>query len=86
MQIDELGEWRRTHFTSEIKPELDGQEVIIFGWVKEIRDLGGIEFIILHDREGTVQITIPKKKVPREVLEKADLLQTQYSIGVKGFL
>ena len=86
MELDELGEWRRTHFTSEIKPELDGQKVTIFGWVKEIRDLGGIEFIILQDREGTVQITIPKKKVSKNILEKTDLLKTQYSIGVKGIV
>ena len=86
MKLDELGSWRRTHFTSEIKPELDGSTVTIFGWVKEIRDLGGIKFIILQDREGTVQITVPKKKVSEGVLEKIDMLQTQYAIGVKGTL
>jgi len=86
MKLDELGSWRRTHFTSEIKPELDGSTVTIFGWVKEIRDLGGIKFIILQDREGTVQITVPKKKVSEGVLEKIDMLQTQYAIGVKGIV
>ena len=86
MKLDELGSWRRTHFTSEIKPELDGSTVTIFGWVKEIRDLGGIKFIILQDREGTVQITVPKKKVSEGVLEKIDMLQTQYTIGVKGIV
>ncbi|RLG99423.1 aspartate--tRNA(Asn) ligase, partial [Candidatus Bathyarchaeota archaeon] len=73
MKLDELGSWRRTHFTSEIKPELDGSTVTVFGWVKEIRDLGGIKFIILQDREGTVQITVPKKKVSEGVLEKIDM-------------
>lgn len=84
MHIDALGEWRRTYYSSEIKPELDGKEIIIFGWVKEIRDLGGIRFLILRDREGSVQITIPRKKVSKELLEKSDALQTQDSIGVKG--
>lgn len=84
MRIDPLGEWRRTHYTSQITPELDGKEVIIFGWVKEIRDLGGIRFLILRDREGSVQVTILRKKVGKELLEKSDALQTQYSIGVKG--
>jgi nondiscriminating aspartyl-tRNA synthetase len=84
MYIDTLGEWRRTHYSSEIRPELDGREIIIFGWVKEIRDLGGIRFLILRDREGNVQITIPRKKVSQELLEKSNALQTQYSIGVKG--
>jgi aspartyl-tRNA synthetase len=84
MLIDPLGEWRRTHYSSEIKPELDGKEIIIFGWVKEIRDLGGIRFLILRDREGDVQVTIPRKKVSKELLEKSNALQTRYSIGVKG--
>lgn len=84
MRIDPLGDWRRTHYSSEIKPELDGKEIIIFGWVKEIRDLGGIRFLILRDREGSVQVTIPRKKVSKELQEKSDALQTQYSIGVKG--
>jgi aspartyl-tRNA synthetase len=38
----------------------------------------------LQDREGTVQITIPRKKVDPQVLEKAEALQRQYSIAVRG--
>jgi aspartyl-tRNA synthetase len=86
MHIDPLGEWRRTHYSSEITPEFDGKEVIVFGWIKEIRDLGGIRFLILRDREGDVQVTIPRKKASKELLEKSDALQTQYSIGVKGVI
>ena len=86
MHIDPLGDWRRTHYTSEVKPELDGKEVILFGWIKEIRDLGGIRFLILRDRKGNVQVTIPRKKASKELLEKSDALQTQYSIGVKGIV
>jgi len=63
---------------------MDGTEVTLFGWVQEIRDLGGIRFIIMQDREGTIQVTIPKKKVAPEVLSKSDALQKRYSLGVKG--
>src|SRR3990172_3298553 len=63
---------------------MDGAEITLFGWVQEIRDLGGIRFIILQDREGTIQITIPKKRVAPEVLSKSDALQKRFSIGVKG--
>jgi aspartyl-tRNA synthetase len=84
MKTDQLGDWRRTHYSSEVTPELDGEEIIVFGWVQDIRDLGGIRFLILQDREGTVQITIPRKKVERQIVEKADSLQRQCSIGVKG--
>src|SRR4030043_1543298 len=84
MNLDSIGDWIRTHYTSNITPEIDGQEVTLFGWVQDIRDLGGIRFIILLDREGTVQLTIPKKRIAPEVLAKTDLLQKRFSVGVKG--
>jgi len=84
MKLDELGDWRRTHYSTDITRELNGKEVVVFGWVLDIRDLGGLRFLILQDKEGTVQITIPRKKVSFQVLEKAEALQRQYSIAVKG--
>jgi nondiscriminating aspartyl-tRNA synthetase len=84
MDLDSIGDWVRSHYTNQVTPELDGQEVTLFGWVQEVRDLGGLRFIILQDREGTVQITIPKKRVSPEVLAKSDLLQKRFSFGIKG--
>jgi aspartyl-tRNA synthetase len=84
MKLDSIDGWRRTHYSVDVKPDLDGQEVTLFGWVQEIRDLGGIRFVILQDREGTIQVTILRKKAPREVVSKSDVLQRRYSIGVKG--
>jgi aspartyl-tRNA synthetase len=63
---------------------MDGEEVTLFGWVQEIRDLGGIRFIILQDREGTIQITVLRKRGASEVLSKLDTLQRRFSIGVRG--
>lgn len=62
MKLDALGDWVRTCYSADVTPSMDGNEVTLFGWVKEIRDLGGIRFIILQDREGTIQITVPRKK------------------------
>jgi nondiscriminating aspartyl-tRNA synthetase len=84
MKVDKMGEWRRTHYSADIGPELDGQEVVVFGWVQEIRDLGGLRFLILQDKTGKLQITIHRHKVASEVVEKAESLQKQYSIGIKG--
>jgi len=84
MNLDSVGDWTRTHYTGNVAPEMDGQEVTVFGWVQEIRDLGGIRFIILQDRAGTIQITIPKKRVAPEVLGKSDLLQKRFSLAVRG--
>ena len=84
MKLDQMGEWRRTHYAAEITPELEGQEVIVFGWVQEIRDLGGLRFVILQDKTRQLQITIHRHKVASDVVEKAEQLQKQYSLGIKG--
>ena len=84
MNLDSIGDWIRTHYTNNVTPELDGKEVTLFGWVQDIRDLGGIRFIIMQDREGTIQLTIPKKRLPPEVVAKTDLLQKRFAFGVKG--
>ncbi|NWG11117.1 aspartate--tRNA(Asn) ligase [Candidatus Bathyarchaeota archaeon] len=84
MKSDVIGDWHRTHYSVDVKPEMDGEEVTLFGWVQEVRDLGGIRFVILQDREGALQVTVPRKKVSGEVLSKSDALQKRFSIGVKG--
>ncbi len=84
MSLDSIGDWRRTHYSVDVKPEMDGQEVTLLGWVQEIRDLGALRFLILQDREGTIQVTVLRKKVEAELLSKADALQKRFSIGVKG--
>jgi aspartyl-tRNA synthetase len=84
MKLDSINDWRRTHYSADVKPDMDGEEITLFGWVQETRDLGGIRFIILQDREGTIQVTVFRKKVGSEVLSKSDALQKRFSIGVKG--
>jgi nondiscriminating aspartyl-tRNA synthetase len=84
MKLDALGDWARTAYSVNVTPDMDGQEVTILGWVQEVRDLGGIRFVILQDREGTIQVTVPKKRVSPEVVSKSDALQKRFSIGVKG--
>jgi len=84
LMLNSIGDWVRTHYTANVTSQMDNEEITLFGWVQEVRDLGGIRFIILQDREGTIQITIPKKRVAPEVLSKSDALQKRFSIGVKG--
>ena len=76
--------WRRTHYSAEITPEMDGQEVIVMGWVHSIRALGKIIFVILRDREGTVQIVVPKQKVGEELFSQIKKLGAEDVIAVKG--
>jgi len=84
--MDFIGDWVRTHSIHNVSPDLDTQEVILFGWVQEVRDLGGIRFIIMQDSTGTIQITILKKRVDPEVLQSTELLQKRFSIAVKGIV
>jgi len=86
VKLDSIADWTRTHYSANVTSDMDGEEVTLFGWVQEIRDLGGIRFIILQDREGTLQVTIPKKKVDPEVTSKSDQLQHRFVIGVKGIV
>jgi aspartyl-tRNA synthetase len=84
MKLDSLGKWRKKTATADIKPELDGKEVIVLGWVHEIRDLGALKFIIVQDSRGTVQITISKQNADKRLLTISNSLQTQDCIGVRG--
>ena len=81
--LDELGDWRKTHYTKDISPDLVGEQVILGGWVRNFRDLGGLKFISLQDKYGERQITIKKGVVSDEVFEKAEV-GYQYCIMVKG--
>lgn len=76
--------WKRTHYTIEITPNMDGKEVVLTGWIKEIRDLGGIKFLILRDKEGTLQITVPKNEVDEHTLKHAESLQRQDCVSIRG--
>jgi len=83
MTLDEIGDWRKTHYTNEITPKLVDQEVILGGWVRNFRDLGGLRFIILQDKMGERQITVKKGKVSDDLFEKSKM-GSQYCIMVKG--
>lgn len=79
-----MGDLRRTHRTDEISKELEGQEVVLMGFVESIRDLGGIKFFILRDIGGTLQITIPKQKASEEILQKVSKLIPESCVAVRG--
>jgi nondiscriminating aspartyl-tRNA synthetase len=46
-----------------------GSKVTVAGWVHDVRVLGGISFVLLRNSKGIVQVTAPKKAVPKEVAE-----------------
>ncbi len=85
MRLEEsLGDWRRTHYSGEIAPGLDGKRVTVFGWVSSIRTQGGIVFIMLTDRDGTLQVTVNKGKATKGTLGKVEALKPHSSVAVRG--
>ncbi|UCD02381.1 MAG: aspartate--tRNA(Asn) ligase [Promethearchaeota archaeon] len=85
MQLDELGDWRKTHYTKDVNPDLAGKQVILGGWVRNYRNLGGLKFISLQDKYGERQITLKKGIVSDKVFNKAKV-GYQYCIMVKGIV
>ncbi|MFX1600835.1 MAG: aspartate--tRNA(Asn) ligase, partial [Promethearchaeota archaeon] len=83
MSLDNLDDWRKTHFTKDVTPELVNKEVVLGGWVRNYRDLGGLRFISLQDKYGVRQLTLKKGTVSDELFEKAKV-GYQYCIMVKG--
>lgn len=82
--VELLKEWQRTHYSTEITPDMDGKRVIVMGWCREIRDLGGIKFIKLGDRNGSVQLTINKKEVNPAVIKDIDSFGREFVVAVEG--
>lgn len=78
--------WIRTHVARQIKPELNGQEVHLVGWVHEIRDLGGIKFILLRDASGICQITAKKSELSKNELSVLEELSSEDVIYVSGIV
>ncbi|HIH69660.1 aspartate--tRNA(Asn) ligase [Methermicoccus shengliensis] len=71
-------------YTTDIRDADEGEEVALRGWVHEIRDLGGILFLLLRDREGIAQITLVKKKTSEELMNTVRGLSRESVIWVKG--
>ena len=70
MTDDKLDNWRKTHYTRDVTPDLKDKEIILGGWVRNNRDLGGLKFISLQDKYGERQITLKKGVVSDEIFEK----------------
>ena len=74
----------RTHYSREITPDDDGKNVVIAGWVHEIRDLGGIAFLVLRDRDGFMQVTLSKGKVDEQLFNIVRSIARESVVLVSG--
>lgn len=77
---------KRSMYAGRVRKEHVGQEITLKGWVGRRRDLGGLIFIDLRDREGIMQLVINPESVEAEVMAKAESLRSEFVIEVTGMV
>ncbi len=74
----------RTEYCGKIDTRFVGQEVTLYGWVNKRRDLGGVIFIDLRDREGVVQVVIDPDT--EATFELASSLRNEFCVAITGLV
>jgi aspartyl-tRNA synthetase len=83
VQLDFLGDLRRTHNCGQLRASDEGKTVILMGWVHRRRDHGGVIFVDLRDREGITQVVFHEDVDPA-VHQRAEEVRPEYVIAVEG--
>src|SRR5437763_728099 len=83
VQLDFLGELRRTHTCGQLRATDAGQRALLMGWVHRRRDLGGVIFVHLRDRDGVTQLVF-REETDAALHEKVEKLGAEYVIAVEG--
>jgi len=73
-------------YSKSIGAEDFDKEITIEGWVQEVRALGGIAFVIIRDRYGTIQVAVPKKKVPPELFAAMTSISRESVVRITGMV
>lgn len=83
--MDTMEGLKRSHYCTELGIQQAGQEVTVAGFVQKIRDKGSLVFVDLRDRTGILQL-IFDDATPKELLDKAASLRSEFVIMAKGLL
>ncbi|MCY6353932.1 aspartate--tRNA ligase [Clostridium sp. ZS2-4] len=82
---ESLNGLKRTIMCGELREANAGEKHVVMGWVQRKRNLGGLVFIDLRDREGILQVVFGEE-ISKVAFEKADLVKPEYCIAVSGEL
>jgi aspartyl-tRNA synthetase len=74
---------RRTHTCGELTVDHVGQSVVVQGWTQNVRDRGGVAFLVLRDRYGLVQVTVDERS-PEAAREITKGIALEYTVQVHG--
>src|SRR6266516_2871535 len=85
MQLDLLGNLRRTHNCGELRAGDAGKASLLMGWVHRRRDLGGLIFIHLRDLDGVTQLVFDESK-NAEAHKRAQQLSSEFVIAAEGIV
>ncbi|HEL9598052.1 TPA: aspartate--tRNA ligase [Streptococcus suis] len=77
---------KRSMYAGRVRKEHVGQEITLKGWVGRRRDLGGLIFIDLRDREGIMQLVINPELVDQDLMATAESLRSEFVIEVTGIV
>jgi aspartyl-tRNA synthetase len=75
--------WKKTVYCGLVCSGIEGQQVVLNGWLRKRRDLGGIIFLEIWDHTGTVQVVFNPEATP-EAHESAKDLRSEYVLAVRG--
>jgi aspartyl-tRNA synthetase len=81
---DSLGDLTRTHTCGALRPGDVGRDVVLLGWTHRLRDLGGVLFIDIRDREGVSQVVVRTDECGDALTALAKRLRSEYVIAVVG--